>query len=233
MFTNRPAMKFCFPLIFGIILGWQLSFSILTIGIAIFSLLVLYALIHVFKLGSQFTTILTFLLIIFFGIFKITYDGKYRSNDNISRFVDAGKTVTLKGTISDLPRLSEQSVRLIVDAESITINHQTYKVSGGVSVSILRRDVDVGVLSSLTLGRFIHFTGELGTINIGRNPGEFDLRNYLHLNNIYARFYPVRLDSSCLGEEMGNIVLTRFIYPVRRSIADRLDKLIGERKRNF
>jgi len=173
------------------------------------------------------------LLIIFFGIFKITYDGKYRSNDNISRFVDAGKTVTLKGTISDLPRLSEQSVRLIVDAESITINHQTYKVSGGVSVSILRRDVDVGVLSSLTLGRFIHFTGELGTINIGRNPGEFDLRNYLHLNNIYARFYPVRLDSSCLGEEMGNIVLTRFIYPVRRSIADRLDKLIGGEEAKF
>ena len=233
MFTNRPAMKLCFPLILGIIIGRELSLDLQLVGILLILLVGLGASMLFSKLRSSISAFFIFFLLITFGVFKITYDGIYRSDDNISKFIPLSGNTRLQGTVSELPRQTEQSVRFVVDAESIVIGTQKYHTSGGVLVSFLKKDFDFSFIDSLSYGREVYLAGELMAINTVRNPGEFDLRHYLQSNGIYARFYPKDIEQSCFGAEAKNNLLNLLVFPVRKSIAARIDLMIGGEEAKF
>lgn len=168
-----------------------------------------------------------------FGVLKITYDSKYFSDDSVSNYIMPGKTIFLKASVTDLPRISDQSVRFAVEAESINYNGKCCRVSGGVLVSILKNKIDSSILKYLMYGRRILLEGELATIRTARNPGEFDLKNYLNLNNIYARYYPNKMDSTNILSSTKQNILSSLVYPVRRSVAENIDRYIGGEEAKF
>jgi competence protein ComEC len=168
-----------------------------------------------------------------FGMFKITYDARYVSDDRISNFISSGRTISLKGTISDLPRITGQSIRFVIEAEELEFNETNQIVSGGVLVSLYYSKLNSALAESLTYGREVMVRGELVPAGTARNPGEFDLRKYLQLNNIYARLYVEKSDTILLGEEARHNFLTLYVYPVRRSVGERLDRLIGGEEAKF
>jgi len=143
----------------------------------------------------------------------------------VSNFIATGETVTLYGSITDIPRVSTYAVRFGVEAESVGIYGKIFPVSGGAAVSILRKKSDTSCLPLMSYGRKMILQGELSAIRTARNPGEFDLRNYLNLNNIYASFYPVRLDKNCVGTCQEQDIIAIAVYPVRQSVTKMIDKL--------
>ncbi|MBI4548641.1 MAG: DNA internalization-related competence protein ComEC/Rec2 [Ignavibacteriae bacterium] len=233
MISNRPAMKFCLPFILGIIVGWNFSFPLPYLGVLLAGTLFVFAFFIFREKCAPMLPALSLLVIFLFGIVKITFDAKIVSENNVSKYAAYGRNVQLSGSIADLPRVTEHSLRFVVTAESVVVNGQHNYVSGGVLVSILRDNVDQQFISSLSYGRAVSISGELAPAGTARNPGEFDLRRYLHLNNIFARLYVESKDSIVLGATATNSFRALLVHPVRQSVAQRIDDFIGGEEAKF
>src|ERR1043166_8307762 len=181
MFQNRPAVKFYVPLIGGIVLGWRWTFSVY----AVLALMGLVLALHVILASShsfKYSCLSLYLLAWLLGTLKITYDDRYAPNDRVSLFTRPGLVVTLKGTISDLPIVRQQSVRWVVEAESVYFAGNWARASGGVLVSARPSDISDSLLQSMSYGRSLTLSGELIDAGSARTPGDFSLRKFLHLN---------------------------------------------------
>lgn len=232
-FTNRPAVKFCMPLMIGIAIGWNWSLSARPALVALFFVSFgLSAAVFVQRLSSL-RTIFAFLLIVLFGILKITFDANLSPGDSVWDAVEPGQTAIVRGTITGIPDSNDQYVRFVVEAESVGAGGGARRVSGGILASARRGDIEPQVLGSLTYGRTVVLTGELAPPAPARNPGEFDLRAYLHLNNIEARIFLDPGDSIVFGPPPGWNFPALFVAPVRRSVGLRLDRLIGGDESKF
>ncbi|MBI3766641.1 MAG: DNA internalization-related competence protein ComEC/Rec2 [Ignavibacteriales bacterium] len=221
------------PLIIGIILGWHHTFPVRGVFIATVLFTILTVLVSFSARGKSLSPSFIYVLVLLFGILKIDYDGKYVSDDSIALHISSGKTVELHGTIADPPKVSARSFKFVVDAKTVKKEKGEVKASGGVLVSVLKESIRGTVIDSLTYGRAVILRGELVSVSTARNPGEFDLRQYLHLNNIDSRLYLDKLDSNNLGDEASGNLLSSFVSPVRRFIAHRLDSLIGGDEARF
>ncbi len=220
-------MKFCVPLIIGIIAGWLWNVPFQLTGLFFVLFVVLYVVVGFTRFfGSNVASYLPYVIIFCFGIIKITIDHRLLPDDNIAKYVKPNTHIQLKGKVTDLPVVRQQLVRWVVEAESVVIYNKSYPASGGVYTTVKKDLIDKALLDSLTYGRAVTLHGELVAAGSARNPGEFDFRRYLHLNNIYARLYVDRFDQTALGLKEENTFLGTFVHPVRRSIAQRIDALI-------
>src|SRR5437899_1173858 len=114
MFHHRPAMKFCLPLIAGILIGWNCPVSpVVAAAVSLGCLL------SVKFFGESFTAPLVFTSILSLGILEITVEGRTAGFDAIDAFARPGRNVTLYGQVSDDPANTTSSVRFIVDADSV------------------------------------------------------------------------------------------------------------------
>src|ERR1041385_2281592 len=156
-------MKFCLPFILGIIIGWTYVIPLWYLfGVSAF-LAFVYGL-RTFRhphTTSVVNTLISLALLMVFGMFKITYDARYVSDDRISNFISSGRTISLKGTISDLPRITGQSIRFVIEAEELEFNETNQIVSGGVLVSLYYSKLNSALAESLTYGREVMVRGEL------------------------------------------------------------------------
>src|SRR5260221_652044 len=187
-FTNRPAVKFCTPFMIGIAIGWNWSFS------GPFALPVLFvvssALLVLAFTGSPVSIrpLILSLLILLFGILKITFDSRIAPADAISDEIKAGRRCLVRGAVTDLPDLNQPFVRFVVEAESIrTAGEGSRSVSGGILVSASKEGGDSSLLAKLVYGSRVLLTGELAVPARARNPGEVEPRAHLHLDNIDAK----------------------------------------------
>ncbi len=235
MLANRPAMKLGILFIIGIIIGSIVSCSLLITGITLLITALLYVVLLIVKKEKLISlrSIIFVMMVLLFGVCKITFDAAYVEDNRVSNFVAADRTVSLTGKIIDLPRVSGQSIQFVIESERIEFEHQYRVVTGGVLVSCPNTEFIRMYTESLHYGRTLTLSGELALASMPRNPGEFDFRKYLELNNIYARVQVESLDSHNLREEARYNFLSAFVYPVRRSVADRLDMLIGGEEAKF
>ena len=217
----------------GIIGGWHWIFPFSVIIAAASLCTLLYAFLLLNKKPIPAASVVGFVAILLFGIAKITLDARVFSDNSISRFATAEKHVHIYGRIADLPRETERSVRFVVEADSISINGNTYSAVDGVLVSIRRDNASPALSRSLLYGRQVSLKGDLTPARTARNPGEFDLQRYLHMNNVFAVLYVESEDSVNLGEEAKGDLLAQLVHPVRRSIAERIDRLIGGDEAKF
>ncbi len=233
MLKNRPAVRFIIPFIIGILMGWKSEIPIYTILICIVCLILIYILLSKYERFQLYLPGILFLILLLFGCLKINFDAKYIVDDNILNYIEDGKNIILLGEVTELPRKSEHSIRFVIKAESLYYNNRPTKVSGGVLAVILQSKIETSVLKMLTYGRIIKLKGELTSVQTARNPGEFDFKNYLNLNGIYALFYPDKIDESDISVNNSQNFKNSFVYPVRRSIAKKLDGFIGGEESKF
>jgi competence protein ComEC len=233
MFRHRPAMKFSVPFIGGIIIGWLYDIPILLPFISslfLFLLLLVFSLLKWFKWNH----LILIILIVNVGLLKIDYDGKISPSDSVARFYNQKRTVRLTGRVIDLPRVTGQTVQFIVDAESLRSRRFAKAVSGGIAVSVRKTAFAKRFFDSLSLGREVRLVGNLTAAGSARNPGDFDIGRYYHLNNIEGKLNVRIFDSSSIGEpaSAGDFI-ARFVYPVRKSASERIDRFIGGEEGNF
>ncbi|MGA2625299.1 MAG: DNA internalization-related competence protein ComEC/Rec2 [Bacteroidota bacterium] len=227
MLTNRPAMKFLLPFVIGILIGTECPLPLWLVEslLGIFLFCTLLSLPRTSNRSGILNSLSVFGLILCFGMFRIAVDGRIHSDDNVAGFVSPKAEVTLLGIISEYPKSNGQSIQFVVDAESLAIRGRWFKTSGGVITSVRINGSRPGFLDSISYGRIITLAGQLVALGGERNPGEPDLRQYYHVNNVYARFLHRNGAPVLLGSVRKNF-LSALVYPVRRSIAYRFERFV-------
>ena len=233
-FTNRPAVKFLAPFMTGIALGWHWPFSGPVALCALFVASSVLIVIAIIGRPAPMRPLFLFLLILLFGILKITYDSRIAPADAIADEIKPGQRCVVRGAVTDLPDLTRPFVRFVVEAESIRTGDEGFRsVSGGILVSAAREGTDSVNFAAFVYGSRVVLTGELARPLRARNPGEFDQRAYLHLNNIDARMFLAPGELTAIGPPSKSDYLANFVAPVRRSVGIRIDRLIGGTESRF
>ena len=227
---SRPAVTFVIPLIAGIVTGWFFHIPtgmILTAGVSLF----LSGLLS--NRGRPGDSVLLVLLIFVAGALKITFDKDLSEKDRLGQFLRLSQRVAVRGVVTDPPRFTTSSIQFVVDGEAVIEGNRVHPISGGVLVSA-RIDDNARLLAGLLqYGADVICFGRVTHPGTARNPGEFDLRNYLQLQGIYARCYLNESSDVAVVGKSGNGFLSEIVYPLRRSIGRSLDGLIGGDEAKF
>lgn len=223
MSAYRPAVRFCVPLIAGILIGKEYPLPIPWLIGILLGLLTAAAIALLREDTRDAGSLLISLAVFSFGMLKITADSP---RETIEQIAGTGRQVVLMGRISDLPRLTRRTVRCVVDVESLRVRGQNAPVSGGILLIVRRPAADSEFVRSLRYGSPVVARGELEPLARSRNPGEFDPREFFELNNIYAQCFVPVADSVTVGAVRPGF-LSSMVYPVRRTTADLLDRTIG------
>ncbi len=234
MLINRPAMKYALPLIAGIIIGWYCEIPLLYSALSLLILFILSLIFFIAQKKDSFLRIyFTLALIVLLGIVKISVDGKYFSKNLIIKFTGYSADAMLEGIVTDPPRKKSTSIQFVVEVDKYGTDVPNIRTNGGVLVSIPIENISESFIDSLQYGMRILFQGQLQSVSTARNPGDFDLRKYLFLNEIYAKMYlEDQVDIQILGKE-GNFFLTDLIYPLRKLISKNFTTYIGGKEASF
>ncbi|MBI5019842.1 MAG: DNA internalization-related competence protein ComEC/Rec2 [Ignavibacteriales bacterium] len=233
MFNTKPAMKFLIPYCIGIILSYYYNIPLLILLLISCAVVAIYFIAGMVNRTKDKRQIIIFVLLILFGSSKMSFDSNYRSIDDISEYSNIARPVIVEGIVVELPRKSAQSIRFILNVQKIVIDSQMRNVSGDLYVSVLNSAVDESAKAKLNYGVRLRLKGEMSTVRTARNPGEFDLKYYLSLLDIHARFFPEKLDDSSLVGIEQNTFNSLFVYPVRKAVTEKLDLLIGGEEAKF
>lgn len=234
MLANRPAVKFCLPFLLGIVVGWEFFFSIWYISVFLICLFIISVISFPFYKEKDVTLqILITVLLFTLGIFKITVDSKYSPQNQIDNFITQDEVTAIKGVITDPPRKKTKTIQFVIESESLEVMKIFIHTTGGVLVTIPKDSTSNEFLDGLEYGTKVLISGQPVQPGTARNPGEFDLRQYLNINGIYARIFLDDTTAISIEGEKGSWFLASVIYPLRKSISVRLDQFIGGEESKF
>ncbi|MBI3193344.1 MAG: DUF4131 domain-containing protein, partial [Ignavibacteriae bacterium] len=160
MFDRYPAIKLCAPFIVGILIGWQLNISLWWLIGGLLFLALLSILFLKFKPQASFTSLFILLCLILFGMFKISFDAKYQSDNSLERFLTEEEIqTTIIGVVNERAVSKGEFYSLRIEAETVQVVGQRLKVEGDVIVSLPKKKVEEGTIRNLSYGRTVALTG--------------------------------------------------------------------------
>ncbi|MDQ3022147.1 MAG: DNA internalization-related competence protein ComEC/Rec2 [Bacteroidota bacterium] len=141
------------------------------------------------KPDSIFAFLFISIAVILFGILKSNIDFFFITDNSIKGIPDNIKVTNsrLTGIIKEIPDYDSNRVRFLLDAKFI---NDSIEVNGDVIVTI-RKDIfskSVVMQPHLNPGDKVTLTGKLSNAPAQRNPGEFNYKKYLALQNIHKTF---------------------------------------------
>ena len=193
---NIPALKFALFLVLGILIGSQIYFNGYLIITIIISLLILIFICSKKENTKILFSILSFLVIIFCGIFKSNIDFygtdehsiKYIGNKYLSN--EVSHEIIISGIVKDYPEKDTSKIKFVFECSKI-LGTDTTEINGMIMVSIKKNRYNPGKDTVLEIdqGDYLELRGNLAEPLESRNPGEFNYKKYLYLNNIYKTFF--------------------------------------------
>ncbi|MBS4029071.1 MAG: DNA internalization-related competence protein ComEC/Rec2 [Ignavibacteriales bacterium] len=232
---NKPAIKFLLPFLAGILIGWYVPLPLWFIGSVTLLFLALTFIVsfpHI-SLSPVFVTLTFVCAIIFFGVFKITYDTRPTAKNDVAKFINPNNEVRLVGTIVDPAIRKKKSLQLMLDVDSLKMKSFFQNVEGEILVAISSKDNRVSLQKELTYGKRVSLIGFLEQPSPARNPGDFDYQKYLRLKNIHALCFVRSVDSVHIIGEQGNWFYRDIVFPSRKWISSQLDTFVGGDEANF
>ncbi len=229
MFANKPAVKILILFAVGIILGKFINLvSYITLYIGILLIILLF-ITYKWNRNVLFTISLGTLLI-FLGFIKFYFDARYIHNNRIDNFISRSDVLIVKGRITDQPIKKTKYLQFVIDADTLITNDSLFIVSGGAQIIIpLEKIRDI---NRFRFGyRTTIFSG-LYALRTARNPGEFDMKNYLEAYDIYARIQ-LDDDEKILIDSSADKSLLSIIYSLRSLIAKNIETQIGGLEATF
>ncbi|HZY10283.1 MAG TPA: DNA internalization-related competence protein ComEC/Rec2, partial [Bacteroidota bacterium] len=229
MFSHRPALKFCIPFMCGIVVGWLWSFPawlFLSIGGLLFILLSILFIVR--ERSIYLRSLIITLAIFLFGVVKIAIDRKPPGDSIIQQIAQGVEgEVNLQGVITDRAIKRTNRVYFIVDMETVLSKILVRPAHGCVMVSINGQNISNEFISQLEYGRRVLLRGKLEEIRDPRNPLEFNYRQYLSLNDIFARFFVQHEEDIEIGEQTGSLFFSIVVYQTRDWIGKMFDSQVG------
>ncbi|MFA5010957.1 MAG: DNA internalization-related competence protein ComEC/Rec2 [Ignavibacteria bacterium] len=175
-------------------------------------------------------------IIILSGLIKSNIDFKISSDKSINYFRNSISGIYLVGTIDNLPEYSEKRVRFTIDASELISGNDTLKVEGRVLVLIRQTKIlsHTDTIPVVAAGDRVILFGSLRDAPDEINPGEFNYREYLALNDIQKTFkVSYWSDSEVLSKNNLNFFEQNIIYPSRKYAIENINKSIGGEEAAF
>jgi competence protein ComEC len=227
-FKNIPAFKFTMLLIPGIILGTILRASL---PLLILTVLILSILCILILRKKQRTYLLIPVIVILFGMMKAHIDFYLISDSSVKYYPDTEKRefVILSGTVKELPVYAEDKIKIILKSELIVSGKDTTAVTGDVSVT-LRENIFSKTPEEkpvINAGDKLALKGKLTEPAGIRNPGEFDYRKYLMINEIHKLFDVNGYENvKIISSENLDFIHQKIIFPSKKFALNNIEKYI-------
>ena len=232
--NTAPAFKLAIVFSAGILAGKYFSpdyiITIPTLLILITSYLIFknkYPIIKIFVLS---------LIIILTGLLKSNIDFKISADRSINFIRDNISGIYLVGTIDNLPENSDKRLRFTIDASELISGNDTLKVDGRVLVLIKQTKIlsQTDTIPVFAAGDKVILFGSLRDAPDEMNPGEFNYREYLALNDIQKTFkVSYWNDAEVLSKNNLNFMEQNIIYPSRKYAIENINKNIGGEEAAF
>jgi competence protein ComEC len=231
---NAPAFRYAFLLIAGIITGRYLIFNPFIIAALI---IICFGFYYTWKKNIEITdTIILSVIIVLAGVIKSNFDFHLTETKSLKNYVHNHTDILLTGVIDDLPEVTQKRIRFTLNSEKIISADDTLEVSGRVLVQVKgKKNINPGFdRTKFGAGDRVTVFGDLVNAPEESNPGEFNYREFLELNDIYKLFKVsyyddvVVLDKGNLGFFYQNI-----IYPARKYTILKIRENAGENESAF
>lgn len=234
IFNTAPAFKTALLFSIGIILGKYFPFPYYLIALL---LVFLVFLLFVMKgLKPALNSFILFLIIIFFGFFKQNFDVSLFENKSINNFNKNLSNIFIVGIINDLPEYTNNRTRLTVKVTEIVSKDDTLSVSGNVLTIIKQTKVlnSKDTIPQFEAGDKIIMFGSLRDAPEETNPGDFNYKNYLALNDINKIFkVDFYNDVEVVSRNNLNFIQQYIIFPARKYAISNITTLIGGEESAF
>lgn len=225
---TAPALKTAILLAIGIFTGRYPVFPYYVPLIVTFLLIAAY---FVIKEKSDFMKLATLsVVIIMAGMFKAQVDFSSPDKDSAYYLKKNATGVYLSGVIDNLPEYSKNRIRYTINSEAIISQRDTLPISGKILVIIkqTKETDEKDSLPVLEAGDRVIMYGDLKDAPDETNPGEFNYRNYLALNDV-LKIFKVHFndDVEIISKNNLNYFEQSIIYPARKYAIENITSNIG------
>lgn len=226
---NIPAFKFSLLLISGILIGSEFHFNLL-ISFSLILFLILSVL-FCYKRNTSASVIITFCIIILFGIIRSNIDFFYFPEDSVKYIPDTNKksNIRLVGIVAEIPDYDSNKVKLIFEVKELLKGKDTVIVCGEVIVTIRENIFNKTKypIPVLKAGDKLMLRGKLIEPSGKHNPGEFDYKKYLFLHNIYKTFQVSGYQNvKIISNDNLSYIYQKIIFPCKIFALNNIDKFI-------
>jgi competence protein ComEC len=225
---TAPALKTVILFAIGILAGKYFGISSYFNFIIIPPLILFYFLM---KEKHYYIKIITIILVIVSaGAWKSKIDFNNLSENSASYLKGNISGVYLYGIINNLPEYSKDRVRFTVDANMIASTDDTLKINGKILVLLKQSKETDGkdTLPSLDAGDEVIMFGDLKDAPDEKNPGDFNYKNYLALNDV-SKIFKVNFydDVLLISKNNLNFLDQYIIYPARKFAIQNINVNVG------
>jgi len=223
--NTSPALKFVFILSIGILIGKEFLFNIFFLISIIILLIVLFIF---YKKSDKIVKSFTLgLLILILGITKANIDFNTLNKNSVLNLNKNYTDCCIVGVINNLPEYKVDRVRFIVNSEKLIYANDTLNISGEILINCKETKNIGDSLPELNAGDRISIFGDLMDANAENNPGEFNYRKYLALNDIHKLFRVYFYsDISIINSDNLNFFEQKIIFPSRKFAIENINELV-------
>lgn len=246
-FDTAPAFKLAILFIIGILIGAAIKINIFLLLSLLFIQIAFLFYLRKKSPDRTYNLILIISIIIFSGIFKAEIDYHLLPGNSVSLIPDTKRNEETKliGVIQDIPSSDSVKTRFLLSTEFLIDEntHDTSIINGDILVTLKRNpktdineyrlndvpgNISLDKRPDLKAGDRILMYGKLTEPFEERNPGEFNYKKYLFLQNIYKTFTVTGYDNiEIINRDNLSFLTQKIIYPSRKFASDNIDKHLG------
>jgi len=184
---------------------------------------------------SLWQTILLSVVVLLLGITKIQFDETALSKNHISHYIEnIWKKARVIGIISEEPYRKEERLSFVLRTTALIVPGDSIAVDGEVIVTVEQSKYKEEPIKHLRYGDEVSLLGKLSIPPGIRNPGDFNYREYLKLNNIYGVVHVFGYDNVTVrSRHRGSWMHNNIILPIKNYSIHVVDSLIGGDEGSF
>jgi len=231
---TAPAFKSSILFAIGIFTCKYFNLPYYLIITLISSLMLFYFLLN--RKYYYFKFAVTALLLVSAGMLKSNFDFNNQAKNSVAYLKNNVNGVFLSGVINNLPEYSKDRMRFVIEANSVISEKDTLNISGKILVILQQTKETDGKdsLPDLDAGDEVIMYGDLKDAPDEKNPGDFNYKNYLALNDINKVFKVYFFDDLILKSRKNlNLFEQYIIYPARKYAIRNIKDNVGGDEASF
>lgn len=208
---SRPALKvlvfYTGGLLLARIYAWPL---ILVLPLGFICFLLAFIFWYTKDRGGKLCDLTLIVCLIFIGIIRYELKTNYLSINHISKFIDVKFPMAVSGIVVKYPEKHLDRIILYLSVNEIFYDHKVTSTNGKIQI-ILPENI-----REFDYGDELIVRGRLRKPRDIRNPGEFNYREYLQVQGIYASIYVNHnYQIKKISQGHGNWFLRTLVFPLK------------------
>lgn len=225
--SHLPIFKIILPLLAGILIFDILRIpfqSILVISIVLFILLLISHFTITNYLSGTINAIIVYLLVFLIGGLMISNKKLIHQHKHFSQY----KSEFAKGIILKPLEVKDKTYKTVIEIKQVTDSNNVATNTNGNLLVYIQKD---SLLSALEIGDEVLFKLNSKSVEVPKNPGEFDYKYYLQHKSIFQQQY-IAANTISIIHKHQSLLIKRMSDNIGKYVQSILRKYIPE-KENF